>query len=172
MLVILDTNFIIYCVTNKIDLQSSIKHALDINFELAIVDSTLDELSKLGNNLALKIAKNFKIIKTKKDKIVDDLILDLVDKNTIVATNDLDFRKKLKKKGIKTLVVRQKKYIKEIEKNNFFIFRSKYLTFESKSRFPKNIARFPPSRKNKKSSPFLFNSFSKVVSPAITLSNN
>jgi len=114
MLIILDTNFIIYCIAHKIDIQSSINDAIDINFKLAIVDSTLDELTKLGDKLALKISKTFLEIKTKKDKIVDDLILDLVDKNTMVATNDLEFRKKLKAKGIRTLVVRQKKYIKEI----------------------------------------------------------
>ena len=114
MLVILDTNFIVYCIAHKIDIQSSISDALDTNFQLAIVDATIDELTKLGNKIALKIAKNFIEIKTKKDKIVDDLILDLVDKKTIVATNDLELRKKLKTKRIRTLVVRQKKYVKEI----------------------------------------------------------
>ena len=114
MLVILDTNFIVYCIANKIDIQSSINDALDTNFDLAIIDATIDELAKLGDKIALKIVKNFIEIKTKKDKIVDALILNIVDKNTIVATNDLELRKKLKAKGIKTLVVRQKKYIKEI----------------------------------------------------------
>lgn len=114
MLVVLDTNFIMYCVAHKIDIQSSISDALDTNFELAIIDATIDELTKLSDKIALKIAKNFIEIKTKKDKIVDDLILDIVDKKTIVATNDLGLRKKLKSKGIRILVVRQKKYIKEI----------------------------------------------------------
>ena len=114
MLIILDTNFIIYCINNRIDIKNSIKQALDTNFELAIIDKTIDELENLNNKIALKLIKDFKIIKTKKDKIVDNLILDLADKNTIVATMDLNLRKKLKEKNIKVLVIRQKKYIQEI----------------------------------------------------------
>lgn len=96
------------------DIENSIKQALDIRFELAIIDKTIDELNKLNNQIALQIVKKFKVIKTDKNKIVDDLILEIANNNTMIATNDLNLRKRLKEKNIKILVVRQKKYIQEI----------------------------------------------------------
>ena len=70
--------------------------------------------AKTDTKLAKAILKANKIpeIKTKKNKIVDDLILDTVDKdNFVVATMDAELKRKLKKLGIPRVVIRQKKYL-------------------------------------------------------------
>ena len=108
MKTILDTDFLINVIKYKIDI-SEIKNPY-------IIDKTLDELKKVNNlnaRAALKLIelKKFKIIKTKKDKIVDDLILEKATKEDRVATQDKKLKKKLKEKQIKVITVRQKKYI-------------------------------------------------------------
>ena len=56
--------------------------------------------------------KKFKVFKTKKDKIVDELILDKVKKKDMVATQDKELKRRLKEKSIKVLTIRQKRYVK------------------------------------------------------------
>jgi rRNA-processing protein FCF1 len=108
MKTILDTDFLVNVIKYRIDIEE-IKSP-------CIIDKTIDELEKV-NNLNAKAAikliklKKFKIIKTKKDKIVDDLILEKATKEDIVATQDKKLKKRLKEKQIKVITVRQKKYI-------------------------------------------------------------
>ena len=54
--------------------------------------------------------KNVKVIKTR-EKNVDNTIIRIADKNTIVATNDKELRQKLKNKNVKTVYLRNKKYL-------------------------------------------------------------
>lgn len=108
MKTILDTDFLVNIIKNRINIEE-IKNP-------HIIDKTIDELEKINNQnskTALKFIeiKKFKIIKTKKDKIVDDLILENVSKEDIIATQDKKLKKQLKEKQIKTITVRQKKYI-------------------------------------------------------------
>ncbi len=122
--IILDTDFLIHCATAKIDYVEELKRILDFNYKVYIIDKTLDELdniietkkgkAKTDTKLAKAILKANKIpeIKTKKNKIVDDLILEIVDKdNFIVATMDAELKRKLKKLGVSIVVIRQKKYL-------------------------------------------------------------
>ena len=109
MKTILDTDFLISIIKYKISTEG-IKNP-------AIIDKTIDELdSKNTSNAkaAIKLIeiKKFKIIKTKKDKIVDDLILEHTKEGDLVATLDRKLKRKLKEKQIKTITIRQKKYIK------------------------------------------------------------
>lgn len=108
MKTILDTDFLINVIKYRINIEE-IKNP-------AIIDKTLDELKKTTSNgrAALKLIKlkNFKIIKTKKDKIVDDLILEKASKEDLIATQDKKLKQRLKEKQIRTITVRQKKYIK------------------------------------------------------------
>ncbi|MBW2986816.1 hypothetical protein KY333_05595, partial [Candidatus Woesearchaeota archaeon] len=69
--------------------------------------------TKAAAKLAKAILENnqLPLIKTKKDKIVDELILDVVNKDTIVATMDADLKRKLKAKGVSIVIIRQKKYL-------------------------------------------------------------
>jgi rRNA-processing protein FCF1 len=76
----------------------------------------LDELKKKNTpnaRAAIKLTelRKFKIIKTKKDKIVDKLILEKATKEDSVATQDKKLKKQLKEKQIKIITMRQKKYI-------------------------------------------------------------
>ena len=124
--VILDTDFLIHCASFKIDYVEELKRILDVSHKLFIIDKTIDELdsiiekkkgrTKATVKLAKAILKAKKIpkIKTKKDKIVDELILEKIKKDFIVATMDAELKRKLKKKGIPVVVIRQKKYLKLI----------------------------------------------------------
>jgi rRNA-processing protein FCF1 len=115
-MIILDTDFLVHSIKYKVDITTKIKENYPRK-TIAIIDQTIDELKKVNNinaKTALKLIKlkKFKMIKTKKDKIVDKLILDLAKKTDIVATQDKNLKKTLKNKGIKTITIRQKKYIK------------------------------------------------------------
>lgn len=110
---ILDTDFILNAVKNHIDLES-IKPLFPSKIQISYIDKTLDELkNKPLENLAKRYIKNFTIIKTNKDKSVDDLILDITkkDKSIIVATQDKNLKEKLKKGKIQIITIRQQKYI-------------------------------------------------------------
>jgi rRNA-processing protein FCF1 len=109
MKTILDTDFLINIIKYRIDIEE-IKNP-------SIIDKTITELEKVNNlnsKTALKLIKikKFKIIKTNKDKIVDDLILEKATKQDIVATQDKKLKKQLKEKNIQVITVRQKKYIR------------------------------------------------------------
>jgi|TARA_Y100000310_G_scaffold195762_1_gene195801 rRNA-processing protein FCF1 len=108
MKTILDTDFLINVIKNKINIEE-IRNP-------SIIDKTIDELKKINNSnskMAIKLIKlkKFKTIKTKKDKIVDDLILENIKKGDLVATQDKNLKKELKGKQIKVITIRQKKYI-------------------------------------------------------------
>jgi rRNA-processing protein FCF1 len=87
------------------------------------VDRTIDELKgieasgkgrdSLAAKLALQLLKHHMVmqLKTKNGKSVDDLIVDLADKDTIVATQDAELKRRVKKKKAKLIVMRQKKYL-------------------------------------------------------------
>jgi rRNA-processing protein FCF1 len=109
MKTILDTDFLINIIKYKINIEE-IKNP-------SIIDKTLDELgSKNTSNAkaAIKLTKlkKFKVIKTKKDKIVDALILEEAKEGDLVATQDKKLKRQLKENNIKTITIRQKKYIK------------------------------------------------------------
>jgi rRNA-processing protein FCF1 len=117
MRVILDTDFLVNAIKYKIHIEESLKNTLDSNFQICIIDKTLDELKKIKDKnakIALQLIKlkKYKILKTKKDKITDDLIKEIAKKTDIVATQDRKLKKDLKQNLIKTLSIRQKKYIK------------------------------------------------------------
>lgn len=118
--IILDTNFLIDIMRFKIDIEE-IKGIIDGPYRILTISPVIDELKKIAKKKT-KESKNAKIvlklIKSKrievlksKGKYTDDVILNLVDKNTIVATNDKKLRKKLKRLGTKTIYLRAKKYL-------------------------------------------------------------
>ena len=120
--VILDTNFLMIPIKFRIDIFSEIHRLCDFEYELCIIDKTIDELkiiaeikkgidkkaAKFGLVMAKK--KGFGIIESDLD-YVDDAILKNAGKNTIVATNDSDLKKKLLRKGIPVIIMRQKSYL-------------------------------------------------------------
>lgn len=122
--VILDTDFLIHCAKFKIDYTAELTRIIDFNFKPVIIDKTIDELdgvierSKGKEKDAAKLAKtvlkhkNIEQVKTAKNRIVDVLILNLVNKDDyVVATMDAELKRELKKKGVPVVVIRQKKYL-------------------------------------------------------------
>jgi len=120
--VILDTNFLMAVSQFKVDIFSELKRICDFPYELFIIDKTINELEsiieeqkgkhKAAAKLALAIIKNKKIKKIKtKEGTVDGLILGIADKDTVVATQDMELKRKLRKKRVSLIVLRQKKYL-------------------------------------------------------------
>lgn len=120
--IILDTNFLLVPSQFKVDIFSEIDRICLFNYELYILDKTINELKEIiekqkgKNKEAAKIAlmlikkKHITIIKTEEGK-VDDLILRLINKGDILATQDALLRKKAIKKGAGVIFLRSKKYL-------------------------------------------------------------
>lgn len=108
----MDTNFLVSLIAFKIDLDE-IENLLLEPYRLLTLSSVVEELKKIDNKdakIALKLInlKSIEILETK-EKNADKAILNLVDKDTIVATNDMELRKKLKMLGNKTIYLRARK---------------------------------------------------------------
>ncbi|MEM5874975.1 MAG: hypothetical protein QXW01_02015 [Candidatus Aenigmatarchaeota archaeon] len=120
--IILDTNFLLYILKFKVDLNSIIA---DENLEIYVSESVISELKSLKNLrtkegrlafIALKLLEegNFKIVKSVSSKVDEDLLILAKKYGFIVATNDKDLRKKLKMNNIKTICLRNKKKIEVV----------------------------------------------------------
>ena len=122
MKIILDTNFLMAVSQFKIDIFSEIDRIADFRYDICIVDKTIDELKhiirtakgkdKFAASIALQliISRGIKQIKTGKGK-TDDLIVENSDKDTLVATQDVLLRKRLKPKKAGFIGIRQKKVL-------------------------------------------------------------
>jgi hypothetical protein len=117
--IILDTNFLMIPYQFNVDIFKEIERVIEEGYELITLDSVVKELKRMKKSrgkdaIAAKVAlelikkKNVKVIKTKEKK-VDNTIIKLADKNTIVATNDKVLREKLKNKNVKVLYLRSRK---------------------------------------------------------------
>ncbi len=99
----LDTNFLVYCIMQKIDYINELKRIIDRNFELIIPSQVEDELIKLSkkgktkekiaSKIALKEIKKFK--KGFSEGYVDNALIDLAlhNKPSVVCTNDKSLKK-------------------------------------------------------------------------------
>ncbi|NHV45641.1 MAG: hypothetical protein HA493_03265 [Candidatus Verstraetearchaeota archaeon] len=117
--VLLDTNIIIYAVSEPFDLISQIK---EIGFnDIIIIESIKKELEKLsikGNNkerkfakLALDLCKKFRIEEDPPitGSIDDKIIYVAKNKGYIVATSDILLRKRLRELGLITIYLKDKR---------------------------------------------------------------
>ena len=102
--VILDTNFLMAVSQFKVDIFSEIRRICDFKYELFIIDKTINELESI---IETQKGKNIKT----KEGTVDELIVKISNKNTIVATQDMELKRKLREKGVSLIVLRQKKYL-------------------------------------------------------------
>ncbi len=110
--VVLDTNMILDAIEFRVNIFEELDRICEFQYDVAILDKTIDELkNKKNSKLALKIIENKKvnILKTEQG-YVDDLLLKLDDKK-IIATNDQELKRKLKKLNRKIITLRQKKYL-------------------------------------------------------------
>lgn len=109
--IILDTNFIIEIIKNKIDLMKELDRITESGYEILILDKTLDELKKIKTieaKIALKLTEKIKKIKTEDTSYVDDILVKIQDKNTLIATQDKELKKRLKYRKI---IIRNKSHL-------------------------------------------------------------
>jgi len=117
--IVFDSNFLIDLARFRIDIEE-IKNLVGL-CEFYTVDLVVNELKRIAGKkakasrnarVALKLMElnDFKIIKSK-GKNADDAILKLAGKDTVVATNDIELRKSLKKIRAKTIYLRAKKHL-------------------------------------------------------------
>lgn len=126
--IVLDTNFLMIPSSLGVDILSEIDRICDFRYDLAVVRQTIDELKKISElqsgkhkaaaRLALQIIKNnnINIIETTCTTNADDAIISLLEQKRvgagfIVATQDKELKKRIKKKGCPLIVLRQKKYL-------------------------------------------------------------
>ncbi|MHA1783737.1 MAG: PIN domain-containing protein [Candidatus Helarchaeota archaeon] len=121
--VIIDTNFFLLPFQLNIDIFSEFERILEVNYEPILLNEIYNELlklkekSKLKKNVegAIKLSERCKKIDFNlldNEKIDDSIIRYAVSNRCIVATNDKDLIKKLKKQGIPIIQTRKKKYLK------------------------------------------------------------
>ncbi|MBW3023252.1 hypothetical protein KY308_04055 [Candidatus Woesearchaeota archaeon] len=122
--IILDTNFLLIPAQFKVDIFAEIERISTFPYEICVLDKTVDELKKIINEqkgknkeaaklgLGLLKSKGLKIIPTAKQKSADEILVDLADENTIIATQDIAVKKAAKLKSAKTIFLRNKKYLK------------------------------------------------------------
>ncbi|GAO47640.1 Fcf1-domain-containing protein [Saitoella complicata NRRL Y-17804] len=116
--VLVDTNFINFSISNKLDIIPSMMDTLYAKAIPIITDCVLAELEKLGPKyrIALRIAKDprFERIKcSHKGTYADDCLVNrvMMHKCYIVATNDQDLRRRLRKiPGVPIMFVGNHKY--------------------------------------------------------------
>lgn len=121
--VIFDTNFLFVPLQFKIDIFGEIESLIG-RFEPIVLSITLEELKKLLIKrsekirrqalLALELTKKCRIMEVdlKPCEKIDEVILRVAkENNCIVATNDRQLRKKLRKSNVPTIFVRQKSYL-------------------------------------------------------------
>lgn len=118
--IILDTNFLTIPYQFNVNIIEEIECLIDEKYEILTTDGVVKELENLSKKsgkdgiaakIGLEIIKKeyIKIIKTKGN--TDDVLVEISDENTIIATNDKILRQRLKSKRIKTIYLRSKKQL-------------------------------------------------------------
>ena len=119
--IILDANFFFIPAQFRLDIFEELTNLLNKRFEAVLLSSTKKELEglvqsnpKIQNQalLALKFAEKCSFVTV--DKMVDETYDDVVvrvaaDWKCPVATNDKEMKKRLRKKGVTTIFLRQKR---------------------------------------------------------------
>ncbi|ODV91302.1 hypothetical protein CANCADRAFT_122429 [Tortispora caseinolytica NRRL Y-17796] len=119
--VIVDTNFINFSIQKKLDLVQAMMDCLYAKCIPTITDCVMAELEKLGPKyrIALRIAKDPRFARLKcshKGTYADDCIVSRVTQHRcyIVATNDADLKRRLRKiPGVPLMSVGAKTYVIE-----------------------------------------------------------
>ena len=125
--IIIDTNFLMIPLQFRVDIFSEFNRICGFNYKLFIFEQSVNELKNIiadqsgkdrkAAQFALKLIKlkNIGTIKSEQNN-VDRSILDNVNNDTIIATQDINLKKELLKKGASVIILRQKKYLQYIRK--------------------------------------------------------
>lgn len=134
MKIFIDTNFLLIPALFKVDIFAEIERLCSFNYELLIVDKTLDELkniiasaskntgkhkkaAKLGLQLAENAVKANKLTLYKskpedKTKSVDRILLEIAkNEKILVATQDKELKKLLRLLSARIIDLRKKQYL-------------------------------------------------------------
>ena len=119
--VVIDTNFFMVPFQFNVDIITELEKILP-SYKLTTPSFVINELKglkknnkgkiRLNANLALKLANSSKVeikdISLLENETVDDALLRV---SEVLATNDIELKKRAKDKGITVAYLRQKKYI-------------------------------------------------------------
>ena len=119
--IVIDTNFFMVPFQFNVDVITELEKTLP-SYKLTTPSFVINELKGLKNNnkgkirlnadLALKLANSSKVeikdISLLENETVDDALLRV---SEVLATNDIELKKRAKDKGITVAYLRQKKYI-------------------------------------------------------------
>ena len=124
--IILDTNFLLIPGQFGVDIFAEIDRICNFAYELAVVPETIIELKQIiggsgslkdrkAASLALQLLERYRV-KTlanyrKVFKRADEAILAIADRSSVVATQDRELRKLLRKNAVRLIILRQKKYL-------------------------------------------------------------
>jgi len=116
--IVLDTNFIMSAIGFKIDIIREIERIADFRYKLTALKATLSELEKLIKEgeyferkqalLAMQVIKKSRMDILPMDGYADDILAALDPQTHVIATQDAGLLKRLKQKGFKTIIIRQK----------------------------------------------------------------
>ena len=116
--IVLDTNFMISSLGFKIDIMGELSRICDFSFKPAVLQATLSELEKLIKEgeyferkqamLAMQVIKKSRMDILPMDGYADDILAALDPKTHVIATQDAGLLRRLKQKGFKTIIIRQK----------------------------------------------------------------
>jgi len=111
MKIILDTNFLMIPEQFKVDIFSEIRRICDFDYELCVLEATIRELEDIKGKLALELvkAKNIRVIEG--EGYADDLLVEEARKGSIIATQDIGLKRRLKEIKAKIIVLRQKSHL-------------------------------------------------------------
>jgi uncharacterized protein len=123
MKIVLDTNFLLIPAQFNVDIFSEIERICDFSHQVCILEQSLDELNKIivqqtgKNKAAAKLAlqlvkqKGLNTIRISKKDSVDNILANLPEMEYMVATQDIELKRRLKAKNIKIITLRNKKYL-------------------------------------------------------------
>lgn len=119
--VLIDTNFINFCIKRKLDLRTELLNCLLSNTELLVTDCVIGELEKLGRiyRVALAMVKKPEFRRLECDHsgtYVDDCLVRRVRASRcyILATCDTELKNSIRKiQGVPLLYIQGKKFVVE-----------------------------------------------------------
>lgn len=124
--IIFDTNFLMIPAQFKVDIFSEVERIMHEQFELCVVDASVDELRRIQDSgkgkdsraakLALTLVSAKKLVVLSGEELseldVDSVILEVAKKHdAYVATQDRAFKRRLRDAGIRILCLRKRQYI-------------------------------------------------------------
>lgn len=122
--VVLDTNFLLVPIRFGVDVFIEAERALNQIVEPAVTSGVLGELEQLRRgaapgferelDFALSLASRCRLIEhdLMEGETVDDSLVRIASAGGyVVATTDAELKKKLRRSGVKVLILRQKRYL-------------------------------------------------------------